>query len=81
MSDPVPSLHQVIVQGEYSPDDYRGLLKQLFREFGNPRRSDRWQWEYVWAASGGGIYASGIRLQFSDSRDAMIAALKYKGTL
>jgi hypothetical protein len=83
MSDPAPPLHPVIIRGDYSPDDYRALLKQLFREFGHPQRNSqgRWQWEYVWSSQGRGIYASGLRLQFADHNDAIIAALKYKGSL
>ena len=83
MSDPAPPLHPVIIQGDYSPDDYRALLKQLFREFGHPQRNSqgRWRWQYVWGSAELTAQATGLRLEFADHKDAIIAALKYKGSL
>lgn len=82
MSDSDLFPHAVIISAPgYKRLDYRLILSQLHRDFGNPlnggQQGATWRWTYRFVNG----QTLGLLLHFLDQNDAVLAALKYKGKL
>jgi len=84
MSNPDPFPHLVLVQSaqDYRTHNFRRILNLLHKDFGTPHnasQSKHHSWRWTYRVKGGEI--TGLELWFRDPNDAMLAGLKYKGSL